>query len=288
MELARSMLKAKEMPNEFWGDAVTCAVYLLNGAATKSVQGMIPQEAWSGIKPCISHLRVFGSRAYSHVPDEKRGKMDDKSEKCILVGYSENSKAYSLYNPISKKIIITRDVHFNEGESSKWNVADQKQKSISVNIEDEEGAQGAKPEGVEPLSSTSSSPSSNEESTLPSLRRSIRPHQPSKRYSSNDYVMVTSDGMNFALLVDVDPKSFEEASKEEKWRIAMNQEIDAIERNKTWELTDLPKDKTVLSVKWVYKTKLDSKGKVDKNKARLLVKGYKQKFSVDYEKILLL
>ena len=87
---------------------------------------MTPQEAWSGIKSCVSHLRVFESIAYSHVPDEKKGKLDDKSKKCILVGYSENSKAYRLCNPISKKIIISRDVHFNEEESWKWNDADQK------------------------------------------------------------------------------------------------------------------------------------------------------------------
>ena len=74
---------------------------------------------------------MFGSIAYSHVPNEMKGKLDDKSKKCILVGYNENSKAYRLYNPISKKIIISRDVHFNEEESWKWNVAEQKHKSIS-------------------------------------------------------------------------------------------------------------------------------------------------------------
>ncbi|KAK0607132.1 hypothetical protein LWI29_009853 [Acer saccharum] len=56
-------------------------------------------------------------------------------------------------------------------------------------------------------------------------------------------------------------------------------------RNKTWELTELPKGKSVLGVKWVYKTKLHSNGEVDKNKAGLVVKGYKQKFGVDYEEI---
>ena len=101
-------------------------VMLLNLATTKSVQDMTPQEALSGVKSCVSHLRVFSSIAYSHILDEKRGKLDDKSEKCIFVGYSENSKAYRLYNPILKKVIINRDMHFNEEESWKWNVVDQK------------------------------------------------------------------------------------------------------------------------------------------------------------------
>ncbi|KAL0558905.1 hypothetical protein IC582_003491 [Cucumis melo] len=94
MEMVRSMLKAKNLPNEFWGDAVACTVYILHRAPTKSVPGMTPYEAWCGEKPSVSHLRVFGSIAYSHIPNQLRGKLDDKSEKCIMVGYSENSKAY--------------------------------------------------------------------------------------------------------------------------------------------------------------------------------------------------
>ena len=69
----------------------------------------------------VSHLRVFGCVAYAHVPKEQRGKLDDKSEKCIFTGYSEQSKAYKLYNPITKKTIISRDVVFKEQES--WNRA---------------------------------------------------------------------------------------------------------------------------------------------------------------------
>ena len=55
----------------------------------------------------------------------------------------------------------------------------------------------------------------------------------------------------------------------------MDEEIDAIERNETWELTELPPKKKVIGVKWVYKTKCNAEGKIDRHKARLLVKGYK-------------
>lgn len=80
----------------------------------KECKGITPEEAWSRRKPCGSHLRIFGSICFSHIPHGKRGKLEDKSEKCILVGYSENSKAYKLYNPINKRIIISRDVIFDE------------------------------------------------------------------------------------------------------------------------------------------------------------------------------
>jgi hypothetical protein len=58
----------------------------------------------------------------------------------------------------------------------------------------------------------------------------------------------------------------------------MNSEIEAIERNNTWELTELPIGSRVIGVKWVYKTKLNEKGEVDKYKARLVAKGYNQKY----------
>ena len=63
----------------------------------------------------------------------------------------------------------------------------------------------------------------------------------------------------------------------------MDEEIDAIERNETWELTELPPKKQVIGVKWVYKTKCNAEGKIDRHKARLVVKGYKQQYGRDYD-----
>ena len=62
--MARSLLKAKSMPAHFWGEAVTTNVYLLNRATTKSVAKMTPYEAWSGRRPAVHHLRVFGCVAH--------------------------------------------------------------------------------------------------------------------------------------------------------------------------------------------------------------------------------
>lgn len=73
---------------------------------------MTPEEAWSGSKTLVEHFRVFGCLAHVHVPDSKRIKLNDKSMKCILLGVSEESKAYRLFNPVSKKIVISRDVIF--------------------------------------------------------------------------------------------------------------------------------------------------------------------------------
>ena len=68
--MARSILKTKKMPKEFWTEAVDCVIYLSNRCPTKGLNNMTPQEAWSRRKPSVSHLKVFGSIGYVHIDDQ--------------------------------------------------------------------------------------------------------------------------------------------------------------------------------------------------------------------------
>jgi hypothetical protein len=79
-----------------------------------------------------------------------------------------------------------------------------------------------------------------------------------------------------------DPVSFDEAAKEDVWIKAMDEEIDSIERNKTWDVVDLPKGMNNIGVKWVYRTKLNADGEVEKYKARLVAEGFSQQPGIDY------
>ncbi|RVW21205.1 Retrovirus-related Pol polyprotein from transposon RE1 [Vitis vinifera] len=81
---------------------------------------------------------------------------------------------------------------------------------------------------------------------------------------------------------DVPVREFEEAEKDDKWIEAMKEELRMIEKNDTWELVDSPQHRKVIGVKWVYRTKLNADGSVNKYKARLVVKGYSQVFGVDF------
>jgi len=97
---------------------------------------------------------------------------------------------------------------------------------------------------------------------------------------------IYDEGMHslFSLYCHVDdPIHFKDANKYKKWIEAMDEEMNAIERNKTWDLVELPKGKEVIGVKWVYKTKSNSKGKIERHKARLVVKRYKRQYGRDYE-----
>ena len=62
-------------------------------------------------------MRVFGCVAYAHIPDQLRKKLDSKGEKCIFLGYCEESKGYRLYNLYTKKFVLRRDVIFIEEEA---------------------------------------------------------------------------------------------------------------------------------------------------------------------------
>ena len=113
------MLKGRNLSNEYWAEVVSYVFYVINISPTKSMMKKVPEESWPGMSCNISHLRVFGCVAYAHVPKEIKGKLDDKSDECIFTSYSEESKAYKLYIPDTKKTIIKKNVVFKEQES--WN-----------------------------------------------------------------------------------------------------------------------------------------------------------------------
>lgn len=99
LNMVRSLLAMRNIPKNFWPEAVNWSIHVLNRSPTFSVQNMTPEEAWNGRKPVVDHFRIFGCIAYARIPDEKRKKLDAKGEKCVFLGASEYSKAYKLLNP---------------------------------------------------------------------------------------------------------------------------------------------------------------------------------------------
>jgi Reverse transcriptase (RNA-dependent DNA polymerase) len=127
-------------------------------------------------------------------------------------------------------------------------------------------------EDVPPITSHEAS-SSDDEMRTPKIR------------SIHDLYEATSELHLVCLLAQDDNISFEGAINFDKWRATMDDEIRAIEKNDTWELTSLPRGHKTIGVKWVYKKKMNPQGKVEKYKARLVAKGYKQQAGVDYEEV---
>lgn len=117
VEKARSMLQDSNLSERYWGEAVSTATYLKNRSPTMAVPNMTPEEAWTGKKPDLGHLKVFGCKALALLPPQKRRKWDSKSKEYIFMGYPENVKGYRLLNPKNpKEVIIARNVTFFENE----------------------------------------------------------------------------------------------------------------------------------------------------------------------------
>lgn len=113
LNMVCSILKRSGLPKEFWAEAVLWSTYILNRSPTSSNQYMTPHEAWSGHKPHVNYFCIFKCIAYARVPDAMRKKLDDKGQKSIFLGISDNSKAYCLFNTIILEIQMTERVHLD-------------------------------------------------------------------------------------------------------------------------------------------------------------------------------
>ena len=116
IEVARSMMFHTNVPKRFWSDVVVCASYLINRTPTKVLNDLSPFEVLNQTKPPLDHLRVFGCLCFVMIPGQQRNKLYAKSLKAIFIGYSPTQKGYKCYDPISRRVSISRDVKFVESK----------------------------------------------------------------------------------------------------------------------------------------------------------------------------
>lgn len=114
VEMARCMLKSMNVPAKFWGEAVMTVVYVLNRSPTKSLLGMTPFEAWHKRKPSVGHLRTFGCVANVKNVGPRLNKLSNRSTKMVLIGYESGTKGYRFFDPSVGRLVISRDVFFEE------------------------------------------------------------------------------------------------------------------------------------------------------------------------------
>ena len=117
LNITRSMLLDKGLPGHLWGEAVKAAGDLLNIRSTKRYPDKTPEELFSGKKPSISHLKIFGSPVYVRTTKPSQSKLEPRSDKCILLSFDSGSKAYRCYRPSTRKVFISRDILVDETSS---------------------------------------------------------------------------------------------------------------------------------------------------------------------------
>ena len=303
MEMVRSLLSDSHLPQVFWAEALSTAVYFRNRSPTKAVTAVTPFEAWSGDQPDLIHLRRFGCLAYSHVSKEERQKLDVKARECIMLGYGVNEKGYRLYDVEKRKVFHSRDVVFYEevngakervshpcsrlehiSNASPFDVEDQNEGEDQYEKEDQNGRKDQDQEEYQENENNHENETEGEDRNTGTNEReegetqvNYRPKR--VRRAPSFY----GEWVNTAI---TEPSSVKEAltgEEKEKWREAMEVEMESIKRNNVWELVELPKGRSSVGSKWVFKKKVNEEGVVKRYKARIVAQGFSQKFGLDYD-----
>lgn len=299
-EMMRCMLAESSLEKKFWGEAINTANYLQNRCPSSSIVGT-PYELWNRKKPSYSHLKIFGSEAYVHVPKEKRRALDVKSVKLVFVGYEEGRKAYRFLDVQTGHITISRDAKFLELCGVKEAVRAEPVASGGVievpfssppsepDLEEENGEfSDVNSVGSDIDSDTYGSASEDESfhgfSVDEIARRSQRSTKgiPPSRLIEEIFVAETAAGD------EVEPKNLKEAlacDQKLQWQSAMRDELKSHSENGTWDLVDLPAGRKPVGCRWVFKLKRNAAGQVVKHKARLVAQGFLQKFGEDYDEV---
>ena len=114
MEAVNTMVHDEDLPMHLWAEATRKVVYVQNILSHSVLGFKTPEEMYTGKKPDVSHLKIFGCLVYVHIPKEKRTKLDPFEKKGIFVEYCEVSKAFGIYISEFHHIKISRDVTIDE------------------------------------------------------------------------------------------------------------------------------------------------------------------------------
>ncbi|GMI79054.1 hypothetical protein HRI_001574700 [Hibiscus trionum] len=295
LEKVRCMLSNAGLGKPFWAEAVTYAGHLINRLPSSAIGGKTPLEVWSGV-PATDYdsLHVFGSTAYYHV---KESKLDPRAKKAIFMGITHGVKGFRLWCLDTKKIICSRDVTFDESVMLKkvTNGAVQTS-STPQQVEYTPNQVKFQETVISPAIDVTDSPTPMEESEdeevqtqepleTPEPLAVTRPRREIRRPAR------FTDTVAYALpVVDDDiPVTYQEAMQSlesDKWKSAMDEEMQSLQKNNTWDLAYLLEGKRAIGCKWVFAKKDGSPSKKDvRYKARLVAKGYAQKEGIDYNEV---
>uniref|UniRef100_A0A2N9F9Q0 Integrase catalytic domain-containing protein n=1 Tax=Fagus sylvatica TaxID=28930 RepID=A0A2N9F9Q0_FAGSY len=301
LDTVRALTNAASTPASFWGEAALTAVYTINRCPSPVIQNTTPYERLFGTAPNYSLLKVFGCVCFVLLQPHERTKLQPRSQLCCFLGYGLEEKGYRCYDPVAKRLRVSRHVVFWEHKMfyslplfSAGN--SDSQADPLPNLFPEIPSPSA--ESVNPISDESppADPSSDESPTAdPTFDESplsapaanpVNTTAPEPRRSHRVSTLPSHlrDFHCFSAFATLhEPHTFREASSDPLWQQAMKEELDALLKTGTWDLVDLPAGKSAIGCKWVYKIKTRSDGTVDRYKARLVAKGFTQEYGIDYE-----
>ncbi|KAJ4769803.1 Retroelement pol polyprotein-like [Rhynchospora pubera] len=348
LNVARALRFQAHLPLEFWGECILAAVYLINRTPTRLLANKTPYELLFGKTPTYNAIKTFGCLCYISCKHPGLDKFEKRSQKCVFVGYPYGKKGWKVYDLNTRKILVSRDVVFDEmvfpfaelltapspqydenrmrhsdifGEDPPAHVVEAtiSRGSADCGSDIQDTSCDILPESSLEQTATAeqlvddvgNDTEQNNDTQRPVVVHEQRVRRAPARLA--DYICytarvdgetdvtwstkskypishyVTCDKFSSAHRVflnavtkEKEPAHFGEAIKCDKWREAMRDEIDALERNGTWTMENLPPGKTAIGCKWVYRVKYHADGRVERYKARLVALGNRQIQGVDY------
>ncbi|RVW21953.1 Retrovirus-related Pol polyprotein from transposon TNT 1-94 [Vitis vinifera] len=253
LERVRCMLSSSGLSKVFWAETAETAVHLINRSPSSALQFKTPQEKWTGKAARLSTSQSFWMHSLcTHQTD----KLEPRAVKCIFLGYPKGVKGYKLWIETQGKgkCIISRDVTFNEQDMSKQTPAKDVEGLDQLQFEVEH-------ETLQPEKSKETSSKTAQEEIVHE-----RQNEPTQGW--NPIICVAEE------IVDMEPKTYQEAinsNEADQWVKAIQEEMDSLRKNETWELVTKPKDRKVVGSKWVFKRKQGTLGNEAPSSIRLLL-----------------
>ncbi|CAA7026159.1 unnamed protein product [Microthlaspi erraticum] len=214
-----------------------------------------------------------------------------QNKKCIIPdAYGKKTMEIPMTHKsfrIKMSYVFEEAMNANKQEENKrwnWDKQEEAEKTIVVSVENNP------PPKDQPVSISSPTLPSNENHAHIEEEEG-ETSEPPKKYRSMSECLQEAPRVEFeeaaqtievCLVAHEEPQTYDKASDSKEWRKAMTEEIEMIEKNKTWELVDKPEKKKVINVKWIYKIKTHANGNQVKDKARLVARGFSQEYGVDY------
>jgi len=289
VEMARTMMRHKDVNQDLWADAIKTAVYIKNRVTSRALPiGKTPFELWTGNKLDVSHMRVFGSTCWvvlhkSHI----EGKFGDKAARGVFLGCPDGSKAYKVIldnrNVVKARSVVFAETNVSEVAEAAEELPGDKNVGVETDLrfasdgEDVDADNDDKDDKQDDGSEKSADDNQGCGGSQDTLRRSGRARRPPVEY-----------WRPVSLVAHEAPTTYLQAVRGQesaKRRTAVDEEMDSIRKNKTWRLTDRPASRRVLKGKWVYKVKneIDKIGNnTTRHNARLCFMGNRQIKGLDF------
>ncbi|CAJ2671288.1 unnamed protein product [Trifolium pratense] len=314
LDMVRSMLSNSNLPKSLWNEALKTAVYILNRVPSKVVP-KTPFELFKGWKPSLRHMRVWGCPSEVRIYNPQEKKLDPRTISGYFIGYAERSKGYRFYCPShTTRIVESRNAKFLEDHLTSGSDHIRNIVSVQDHIDSQPSVSGDRlvvvhntpqvqmdvdqPPIIEipqnndvPVDQIDHQMPENDEQLVeqhdpqenvgPTLRRSTRTK---KSAIPSDYIAYLQES-DYNVGAENDPENFSQAmscKESNLWYDAMKDEMNSMKNNNVWDLVELPNGMKAIGCKWVFKTKRDSLGNIERYKARLVAKGFTQKEGIDY------